>query len=146
MGPAVSTPTAGLPPGGQARAARPWALARAAVVAPFIGRERRELVFCLAGLPFAMVNPVPLFVVAVDLIWFLADGARGNPSPAEIAIAGACQGLLVVLLVSTGAARRLGTVQRLLATRLLGVRVAAPHPGPRGPGGRAWLGRGLRDR
>jgi signal transduction histidine kinase len=119
---------------------RPGAVVRAAVVAPFTRRQGRELVFCLAGLPFAVVNPLVLFVVTVDLIWLVADGARGNPSPAEITIAGAGQGLLLVLLVSTTAARRLGSLHRTLATRLLGVRVGAPPPERRTPGRR-----GLRD-
>jgi hypothetical protein len=112
MGLPVTTPTAEPPPGGQTRVRSPWAVARAAVVAPFTRRQGRELLFCLAGLPFAVVNPLVFFVLTVDMIWLAADGARGNPSPAEIAIACACQGLLLVLLVSTTAARRLGSLQR----------------------------------
>jgi signal transduction histidine kinase len=111
-----------------------------AVVAPFTRRQGRELLFCLAGLPFAVVNPLVLFVPTVDLIWLAAGGARGNPSPADVAIAGACQGLLLLLLVSTPAARGLGSLQRRLATRLLGMRVAAPPPWRPSPGGRAWPG------
>ena len=53
MGLPVTTPNADLPPGGQARVRSPWAVARAALVAPFTRREGRELLFCLAGLPFA---------------------------------------------------------------------------------------------
>ena len=86
-----------------------------------------------------------LFVLAVDMLWLVADGARGNPSPAEMAIACVCLGLLLMLLVSTGTARRLGSLQRRLATRLLGVRVVAPPPVRRSPGGRAWPGPGPRD-
>jgi signal transduction histidine kinase len=145
MGLAVTTPTADPSPGGQARVRSPWAVARAAVVAPFTRREGRELLFCLAGLPFAVVNPLAFFVLAVDLIWSAADSGRGNPSPADVAIACVCVGLLLVLLVSTGAARRLGSLQRMLATRLLGVRVGAPPPVRRSPGGRAWPGPGPRD-
>jgi signal transduction histidine kinase len=112
----------------------------AALVAPFTRRQGRELVFCLAGLPFVVVNPLALFVLAVDLIWLAVDGARGNPSPAEIAIAAAGVGLLLVLLVSTTAARWVGSVQRGLASRLLGVRVAAPPPARRNPGPRDGAG------
>ncbi|HKT00131.1 MAG TPA: sensor domain-containing protein [Rugosimonospora sp.] len=144
MGLPVTTPTVDPSPGGQARVASPWALARAAVVAPFTRRQARELLFCLAGLPFAVVNPLGFFVLAVDLIWLVADTGRGNPSPAGMAIAGICVGLLLVLLVSTGAARRLGSLQRMLASRLLGVRVAAP-PMRREPSARAWPGPGPRD-
>jgi signal transduction histidine kinase len=114
----------------------PTAVARAALVAPFTRRQRRELVFCLAGIPFALVSPVVLVIATVDLIWWTAEGGQGNPSPAGIAAAVVCVGLLLVLLVSTPAARRLGALQRRLADRLLGTRVAAPPPG-RGPRDRA---------
>jgi signal transduction histidine kinase len=144
MGLPVTTPTAD-PPGGRARVRSPRAVARAAVAAPFARRAGRELLFCLAGLPFAVVNPLALFVLAVDLTWLVAGSGRGNPSPADVAIACACLGLLLVLLVSTRAARRLGSLQRMLATRLLGIRVAAPAPVRRSPGGRAWAGPGPRD-
>ena len=56
MGLPVTTPTADPPPAGQARVRSPWAVARAAVAAPFTRREGRELLFCLAGLPFAVVT------------------------------------------------------------------------------------------
>lgn len=141
----VTTPTADPLPGGRARVRSPWTVARAAVSAPFTRREGRELLFCLAGLPFAVVNPLAFFLVVVDLAWWVTGAGRGNPSPADLAIAGACLGLLLVLLVSTGAARRVGALQRRLATRLLGTRVAAPPPVRRSPGGRAWPGPGPRD-
>ncbi len=135
----LTTPTADASPGGQARVRSPWA-----AVAPFTRREGRELLFCLAGLPFAVVNPLAFFVLAADLIWFAADGARGNPSAAEMAVACACAVSLLLLLVSTGAARGLGSLQRGLAAGLLGVRVGAP-PVRRSHGGRAWPGPGPRD-
>ncbi|MEV4656617.1 sensor domain-containing protein [Micromonospora sp. NPDC049301] len=145
MGLPVITPTTDPPPGSQTRARSPWAVARRAVVAPSTRRAGRELLFCLAGLPFAVVNPLVLFVLIVDMIWLVAGGGRGNPSPADMAIAGVCVGLLLVLLVSTTAARRLGSLQRVLAARLLGLRVAAPPSVRRRPGGRAWPGPGPRD-
>jgi len=129
----------------------PGAVARAAVVAPFTRREGRELLFCLSGLPFAGLSPLTLFVLAVDLTWLVTGNGRDNPSPADLAIAGAVLGLLLVLLVLTGVARRLGSLQRGLATRLLGTRVAAPPPARRNPGShgrsgwRAWPGPGPRD-
>jgi signal transduction histidine kinase len=145
MGLPVTTPTAEPPPSGPVRVRSPWAVARAAVAAPFTRREGRELLFCLTGLPFAVLNPLVLFVLAVDLSWLVAGSGRGNPSPADLAIACVCLGLLLVLLVSTRAARRLGSLQRMIASRLLGLRVAAPPPLRRSPGGRAWLGPGPRD-
>jgi len=144
MGLPLTTPTAD-PPGGQARVRSPWAVARAAVAAPFTRREGRELLFCLAGLPFLLVNPLALFVLAVDLSWLVAGNGRDNPSPADIAIACICVGLLLVLLVSTGAARKLGSLQRLLASRLLRIRVAPLPAARRSPGGRAGPGPGPRD-
>ncbi|RKR92115.1 signal transduction histidine kinase [Micromonospora pisi] len=141
----VTTPTVDALSGDQGRVRSPWAAARAAVLAPFTRRQGRELLFCLAGLPLAVVSPLVLFVLTVDLIWLAADGAQGNPSAVEVAAAGVCLGLLLVLLVSTTAARRLGSLQRMLATRLLGVRVGAPPPVRRTPGGRAWPGPGPRD-
>ncbi|MEV5206674.1 sensor domain-containing protein [Micromonospora sp. NPDC053740] len=145
MDPPVTPPTADASSGGQGRGRRPWAVARAAVGAPFTQRQLRELSFCLAGLPFTLINPLVLFVLTVDIIWFVVDGGRGNPSAGEMAIACACQVLLLVLLVSTPAARRLGSLQRLLATRLLGTRVGEPPPVRRRPGGRAWSGPGPGD-
>ncbi|GAA2476302.1 sensor histidine kinase [Winogradskya humida] len=103
----------------------------------FTRRAGAELVFCLAGLPFIVLNPLVLLVLAVDLSWLVTSGARGNPSPVDVAIGVVCLGLLLVLLVSTPAARRLGSLQRRLATRLLGTRVGAPlfDPGPRDKAG-----------
>jgi signal transduction histidine kinase len=144
MGLPVTAPAANSPPGGRARISSSWAVARAALGAPFTRRAGRELLFCLAGLPFAVVNPVALFVLTVDLTWLVAGSGHSNPSPAAIAFAVVGVGLLLVLLVSTGAARRLGSLQRMLATRLLGMRVVAP-PVRRSPGGRAWPGPGPRN-
>ena len=88
MGLPATTPIAD-PPGGQTPVSSLWAVARVAVLAPFTRRQRRELLFCLAGLPFAMVNPLVLFVLTVDLIWLVADSGRGNPTLGDLAIAGA---------------------------------------------------------
>jgi len=147
MGIPVTTPTADTEPGG--RSAR--ALARAAAVVPFTRRERRELLFCLAGLPFGLVSPLVLFVAGVNLIRLVTGTGRANPSPAVITAAFAGLALLLVLLVTTGAARGLGSLQRLLATRLLGPPIAAPPPARHRPGelgrrgGSGGFGRVLRD-
>src|SRR5215469_5401070 len=121
------------------------ALARAAAVAPFTGRERRELLFCLAGLPFGLVSPLVLFVLGVDMVGLVIGTGRANPSPGEITAAFAGFALLLVLLVATGAARGVGSLQRVLATRLLGPPIAAPPPVQRRPGELGRLGAGLRD-
>ncbi|MET8044091.1 sensor domain-containing protein [Micromonospora sp. NPDC005215] len=140
MGLPVRTPTADPPPGDQRRGRRSWRGAHAALVAPFNRRAARELVFCLAGLPSIVLNPVAFFVVAVDLSWLVSHDARGNPAPTDVAVAVVSVGLLLVLLVSTTAARRLGAPHRVLAARLLGVRVAAPPPVRANRAGRAWPG------
>lgn len=132
MGLRLTTPNAAHPTGGPARGGSLRAVARAAVAAPFTRREGRELLFCLAGLPFVVVSPVTVFALAVDLSWLAMGSGRGNPSPADMAVVCACIGLLLVLMVSTGATRRLGSLQRKLAARLLGVRVAAPPLARRG--------------
>ena len=106
----------------------PSAAARVA----FTRRQGRALLFCLTALPFLVVNPLTVVVAAVDLTG-LVTGGQGSPSPAQIAAGVVAAALLLVLLVSTGAARRLGSLQRGLADRMLGVRVAAPPPARRGP-------------
>src|SRR5215472_10502480 len=120
-------------------------LARAAAVAPFTGRERRELLFCLTGLPFGLLSPLVLFVLGVNLVRLVTGAGRANPSPADITAAFAGLALLLELLVATGAARGVGSLQRRLATRLLGTPIAAPPPVPRRPGELSRLGAGLRD-
>jgi signal transduction histidine kinase len=112
-------------------AARMRRVAGAAAHAPFTGRAVREVLFCLAGLPFAPVNPVLAFFVVADLL-LLTHGrlwdAGGNPSRWALLTAAAVTALLTALLVMTGGSRRLGAACRGLAARLLGERVAAPPP------------------
>jgi signal transduction histidine kinase len=121
------------------------AVARVAVRAPFTARARRELLFCLAGLPFVVANPVAGFVVVVDLIWRVTPGRPPNPSWLEVVAAVMVIGLLLALLMVTGADRELGSLQRLLAARLLGARISAPPPIRRSAGRLGRLGAGLRD-
>ena len=107
------------------------ALAATVVRAPFTGRARREILFCLLGLPFGVFLPLLGFFVIIRLA-LLASGppwvTRGNPAWPAIAAAAAAAGLLTVLLVITGATRRLAAACRGLAGWLLGERVAAPPP------------------
>jgi signal transduction histidine kinase len=106
-------------------------LAVAAVRAPFTARARRELLFCVLGLPFGVFLPLVGFFVTVRLA-LLASGPpwveRGNPSWLAVLVAVAVAAGVTVLLVTTGTARRLGAACRGLAGRLLGERVAAPPP------------------
>jgi signal transduction histidine kinase len=121
------------------------AVARVAIRAPFAARARRELLFCLAGLPFGVVNPVVVFFVVVDLLWAVTPHRPPNPSWPDVAAAVVVTGLLLALLVATGAARELGSLQGLIAARLLGARIPAPPPARRSPGRLGRLGPGLRD-
>jgi signal transduction histidine kinase len=118
-------------------------------VAPFTRRQARELSFCLAALPFLVVSPVGLFAIVIDLTLLVDGVARGdvsgNPTPADVAIACLCLGALLVLLVSTGAARSLGALQCRLMDRLLGIRVMAPLPVRWSLADRPWPGAGPRD-
>jgi signal transduction histidine kinase len=111
----------------------PVSTLRAAVCAPFTGRARRELLFCVLGLPFVVFLPLAGFIVTIRLA-LLASGppwvTRGNPSSWAVLAAGAVAALLIVLLVVTGAARGLSAPCRGLAGWLLGERVAAPPPPP----------------
>ncbi|AEV88880.1 Hybrid signal transduction histidine kinase K [Actinoplanes sp. SE50] len=95
-------------------------------------RPGRELMFCLSGLPFALISPPVLFVALVDLLWWVVDDGRRNPSPAEIVAAAVSLAVLIGLVVRTGAAARLGGLHRRLAARWLGVRVATPPDGASG--------------
>jgi signal transduction histidine kinase len=102
----------------------------AAVRAPFTARARRELLFCVLGLPFSVFLPLVGFFATVRIA--LASGppwaVDGNPSWQAVAAAAGVAALLTVLLVMTGAARKLTAACRGLAGWLLGEQVAAPPP------------------
>jgi signal transduction histidine kinase len=99
---------------------------------PFTGRARREVTFCILTLPFGVFIPLAGFFATVDAGLLLASGppwvADGNPSGQAVAAGVGVAALLTVLLVMTGAARRLTAACRRLAGGLLGERVAAPAP------------------
>ncbi len=101
---------------------------------PFTGRARREVAFCVLTLPFGVFIPLAGFFATVDAGLLLSSGppwvADGNPSGQAVAAAVGVAALLTVLLVTTGAARRLTAACRRLAGWLLGERVAAPAPLP----------------
>ncbi|MDR0344682.1 MAG: sensor domain-containing protein, partial [Nocardiopsaceae bacterium] len=128
------------------RPARPVTSAlRTVLRAPADARARRELLFCLAGLPFAIPLPVAGFILAL-IIGRLVTTPAPDPTPGQLVMALVIAAAMLPFLVLTGAARRLGGGWRRLAALLLGVRVPAPVPLPprRGPGGRMTAR--LRDR
>ena len=117
---------------------------RAVVQAPVSGRARREVLFCLTGVPFGLANPLVGFYLVTMLLWWATPGRR-PPNPAWWDVLGGllAAGLMLIVLAA-GAARPLGAASRRLAARLLGERIAALPLSPRsGPGGR--LAAGLRD-
>jgi len=91
---------------------------------PFTGRARREVAFCVLTLPFGVFIPLAGFFATVDAGLLLGSGspwvADGNPSGQAVAAAVGVAALLTVLLVTTGAARRLTAACRGLAGWLLG--------------------------
>ena len=78
---------------------------------PFTGRARREVAFCVLTLPFGVFIPLAGFFATVDAGLLLGSGppwvADGNPSGQAVAAAAGVAALLTVLLVMTGAVRRL---------------------------------------
>ena len=117
---------------------------RAAVQAPASGRARREVLFCLTGVPFGLANPVVGCYLVTMLLWWLTPGRRPpNPAWGDV-LGGLLAAGLMLIVLAAGLARPLGAASRRLAARILDERIAAPPLPRRGPGG--WLAAGLRDR
>src|SRR6266567_996418 len=118
-------------------------LAAAAVRAPWTGRARRDILFCVLGLPLSFPLPVIGFVVTIRLAQ--ASGppwtADGNPSSLAVLAAAAVVALVAVLMVTTGTTRTLAAASRHAAGSLVGEQVAAPPP----PRPRRGLAERLRD-
>jgi signal transduction histidine kinase len=132
-------------PGGPKLAAATARVFRALVSAPFSARSRRELAFCLAGIPFVLPVPLAVSWAAAALFWWLTPGHPPNLTWLDLVGAGLVLVTVTVLLVTTGASRAIGAWWRMLAARLLGAQVAAPPPLSR-PGMSGRLHTGLRDR
>jgi signal transduction histidine kinase len=119
------------------------AVAAAAVRAPFTGRARRDVAFCVLTLPLTLPGPVVGFAVTIGLAQAAGPPwvAGGNPSWLAMLTAVAVAVLTAALMVATGAARALTAITRRAAGRLLGEQL--PPPPPRharlgdGPGWRA---------
>ena len=119
------------------------AVARAPFTAPFTGRARREVLFCVLGLPLSLPLPVVGFAVTIWLAQVAGPPwtADGNPSWLALLTAAAVVVLTMVLMVATGLTRALAAATRRAAGKLLGEHVATP-PRARtrlgdGPGWRA---------
>ncbi|MDX6389192.1 MAG: hypothetical protein QOJ73_255 [Streptosporangiaceae bacterium] len=121
------------------------ALARAAAAEPFTARALRELLFCLAQVPFIVPIPLAGFAVTVELLWLTMPARPPNPSWPDVLAGGTVAALALLLLVMTGAARGLGSLQRHLTALFLDERIAVPSPVRSGHGVLSRLNARLRD-
>jgi signal transduction histidine kinase len=136
----VSATTAVPPPGA---AGGPAAVARALLLEPFTRRARRELLFCLAGIPLGLcVLVVPFWGAGFALVLALLAPRYESTWVAAVAM---ILGLLALVVLATRIGRGLGAVHRRLAARLLEERIAPPPPLPPGRSVPGRLGAGLRD-
>ncbi len=121
------------------------ALARAAAAEPFTAQALRELLFCLVQVPFIVPIPLAGFAITVELLWLTTPVRPPNLSWPEILPGGMVAALVVLLLVVTGAARGLGSLQRRLTVLFLSERIAVPSPVRPGHGVLGRLNARLRD-
>ena len=129
------------PPG--SRAGGFAASARSLALAPFTRRARRELLFCLVGIPLGLcVMVVPYWGVGFAQAAALLTPGRELTWVAGVA---AILGLLLLIALATRMGRGLGAVHRRLAARLLEERVAPPPPLRPRRGLLGRLGAGLGD-
>jgi hypothetical protein len=107
----------------------------ATVRAPFAGRARRDIAFCVLTLPLILPGPVVGFAVTIGLAQAVGPPwvAGGNPSWLAMLTAVAVAVLTAALMVATGAARALAAATRRAAGRLLGEHRLGNRQ-PSGPG------------
>ena len=128
------TPTTATPPRGRQPAA---------LRAPFTRRARLELLFCLAAIPLGFcLLLVPYWVAGPALAVALLAPAYDST---WVAAAAAIPAILLLVVLATRIARRLGVVHRRLAARLLGEPVPPPPPLRPGRGVAGRLAAGLGD-
>jgi signal transduction histidine kinase len=137
------TSTATTPPRGRRPGDGAAAAALAALRAPFTRRARLELLFCLAAIPLGFcLFLVPYWVTGPALAVALLAPAYDSTWVAAVATVPA---VLLLVVLATRIARRLGAVHRRLAARLLDERVPAPAPLRPGRGVAGRLAAGLGD-
>jgi signal transduction histidine kinase len=137
------TSTAATPPRGRRPGDGAAAAALAALRAPFTRRARLELLFCLAAIPLGFcLFLVPYWVTGPALAVALLAPAYDSTWVAAVATVPA---VLLLVVLATRIARRLGAVHRRLAARLLDERVPAPPPLRPGRGVAGRLAAGLGD-
>ena len=123
-----------------APAAAAGAAVRAPFTAPFTGRARRELLFCVLGLPLSLPLPVVGFAVTIWLAQVAGPPwtADGNPSWLALLTAAAVVVLTAALMVATGAHPGAGRGRPQnrgqAARRARGHAASATHPARRRPG------------
>jgi signal transduction histidine kinase len=109
--------------------------------APFTRRARAELLYLVVAAPTGVAVPVAAlaFVILMGLL------APGPAKPENVSFGGVAAGALVLLILATRLARRLGSLHRRLTARLLGERVPEPTLFRPGRGVLGRLAAGLRD-
>lgn len=104
------------------------------VTAPFTRRARAELSYLVVVAPIGIAVPVG----ALAFLMIMGFLAPGPAKPENVSFAGLAAGALMLFILATRLARRLGSLHRRLTARLLGERVAEP---PSFRPGRGVLGR-----
>src|SRR6266545_1011160 len=108
---------------------------------PFTRRARAELLYLVVAAPTGIAVPV----AALAFLMIMGLLAPGPAKPENVSFGGLTAGALVLLILATRLARRLGSFHRRLMARLLGERVAAPPLFRPGRGVLGRLGARLRD-
>ncbi len=130
----VNPDVAGGPPGRQPGGPLPMQLA-AIARAPFTARARRELLFCLIEAPLGLaVLAIPAALSIEGVVLQLLSTGDTKPARGWLAIGSLLALLLILGIAIPWVGRRLGTVHRDLAARLLGQRMTGPLPRHRGRG------------
>jgi signal transduction histidine kinase len=130
--------------------------ARAAVTAPFTGRARQELLFCLVAwlLAVAVLAGLGTLLGLPLAVTLLFHGSRALPPPSQAQPAGvapvfgiAIAAMVVLAVLAPRIARGLAAAHRRLAARLLGAVTGEPPPVRRGRGRgiSGWLAAAVRD-
>jgi len=147
QGPAtpMTTTGGGRPPGGRAATgvAAAAAVGSAVVRGPVTRRARRELGFCLVSVPLGLsLIGIGLCVFAPAMAVVLIKPELN--STWRVALVTVAWGILLILLL-TRIARRVGVVHRRLALWLLDEQIDVPLPIRPATGIAGWFGAGLRD-
>ena len=110
--------------------ARAGMAVRTAFVAPFTGRARRELTFCLIGVAFGLVVLAAPFVLIglATAVTLLLPRPDHQPAVNVSFLVIIPLGLVAIVVLATPAGRAYGALQRRVAAQLLDTRIEPPPP------------------